>query len=172
MIYISDLSVRGLSYFYASCDGILELLYTRIPVRLVVGMCPITSGQCCDWSRSQSTCLPLCYFFYRDLWIVEVVGFADLQSRFLCQGYIPVTDGWILYGVVILLRYITLTFSPFWLFTVWFSLWICYLCITGTLLKWYASVCLNSFMCQQVVQQSLCQFATGYGPCVVWFSAL
>jgi hypothetical protein len=27
-------------------------------------------------------------------------------------------------------------------------------------------------MCQQVVQQSLCQFAAGQGPCVVWFSAL
>ena len=48
VIYVSDLSVRGLPHFYASCDGILELLYTRISVQLIVDMCPITSGQCCD----------------------------------------------------------------------------------------------------------------------------
>ena len=45
---MSDLSVRGLSYFYASCDGILELLYSRISVQLIVDMSQITSGQCCD----------------------------------------------------------------------------------------------------------------------------
>ena len=48
VIYVSDLSVRGLSYSYASYGGILELLYTRLPVQLVAGMCPVTSDQCCD----------------------------------------------------------------------------------------------------------------------------
>ena len=63
VIYVSDLSVRGLSYFYASCDGILELLYTRISVQLIADMCSVTSGQCCD---GVEVCprLPLCRFFF------------------------------------------------------------------------------------------------------------
>jgi len=93
VVYVSDLSVRGLSYFYASCDGILELLYTRISVQLVADMCPITSGQCCDGVEVDPHVFLFAVFFYRNCWVVEVVWFADLQLRFLCQGYIPVTDG-------------------------------------------------------------------------------
>jgi hypothetical protein len=67
VIYVSDLSVRGLSYFYASCDGILELLYTRISVQLVVDMCPITSGQCCDGVEVGPHVFLFAVFFLQEL---------------------------------------------------------------------------------------------------------
>lgn len=90
MIYILKLRVRGLSYFYASCNGIRELLYTRIPVQLVVGMFSITSGQCCDGIEVSPHVLLFAVFSYRNR---LVVGFTDLQLRYLWQGYLPVTEG-------------------------------------------------------------------------------
>lgn len=80
---VLDLSIRGLSYFYASCDGIRELLYTRIPIQLVVGMCPFTSGQFCVGVEVGPHVFLFAIFFCRNCWVVEVVGFADLQLRFL-----------------------------------------------------------------------------------------
>ena len=67
VIYVSDLSVRGLPYIYASCDGIFELLFTRIAVQLVVGMCPVTSDQCCDGVEVSPQVFLFAFFFLQEL---------------------------------------------------------------------------------------------------------